>query len=156
MNNLMKAVATCLTACAASTLISHAALASQNLSSVQQENTYSVSINNTCSRDIRVAVHYQHPQRGWITRGWWEVEARSELQTDIVSNHNQFYMHGEASARRQWPPVRSRKQYNRYEVLENEDFILEANQNVSPDQGVPFSLKEISPTSQGLKARFDC
>ena len=101
-------------------------------------------------------MHYQHPDRGWITQGWWEVEGRTELQTDIVSNHNQFYMHGATAGSRQWPPAKSRKQYNKYEVLQDEDFILEAESTSSSSQAIPFSLKEISPGSLGLKARFDC
>jgi len=153
MESQIRVVALMLTAII---VIPQTSMGSQEAFLTQQKNTYSVTINNTCYRDVRVAVHYQHPDRGWITRGWWEVEARTELQTDIVSNHNQFYMHGVASSSRQWPPARSRKQYNQYEVLQDEDFIIEAGHTSNPDQGVPFSLKEISPNSLGLKARFDC
>jgi hypothetical protein len=156
MKILIKAVCLFLTA---SIVNSQPALASQDVLSSSQGNTYQVIINNTCSRDIRVAVHYQHPDRGWVTQGWWEVEGRTELQTDIVSNHNQFYMHGATLGNRQWPPARSRKQYNQYEVIQDENFIIESVESESTSsssQAVPFSLKEVSPGSLGLKARFDC
>ena len=69
MKNLIKAVYLLL---AASIVISQPALASQEVLPSSQGNAYQVIINNTCSRDIRVAVHYQHPDRGWITQGWWD------------------------------------------------------------------------------------
>jgi len=63
-------------------------------------------------------------------------------------------MHGRTLTYRQWPPENSRKQYDRFEVVESGDFILESNQASGPEVGVPFSLKEILPTSQGLKDQF--
>ena len=127
------------------------AVASQALALQARE--YTVIINNTCHRDIRVAIHYRHPDNGWITEGWWEVAGNSELPTGIVSDHNRFFMHGDTPGRLQWPPERSRKQYNRYSVVEENFRIPETD---SREAGVPFSLKEVPADSRGLKARFDC
>jgi len=117
---------------------------------------YTVIIKNTCRQEIRVAIHYSHPEMGWVTQGWWEVNGRSELATGIVSDHNQFYMHGNDLGRQQWPPERSRKIYNRYSVLLNENFSLESEEAHETEEQIKFSLKEISPQSPGLKASFDC
>jgi hypothetical protein len=117
---------------------------------------YTVIINNTCHRDIRVAIHYSHPEMGWVTQGWWEVNDRSELATGIVSDHNQFYMHGNDMGRQQWPPEKSRKKYNHYPVSLNENFSLESAEADETAEQVKFSLKEISLQSPGLKATFDC
>lgn len=131
----------------------HPAHPSQALS--PQDRQYAVLINNSCHRDIRVAIHYRHPERGWITEGWWEVAGNSEQATGIISTHNQFYLFGNTAGNLQWPPEKSRKNYPRYGILES-DFMLEEGSSVPGMQVAPFSLKEISPASAGLKARFDC
>lgn len=122
------------------------------------QHTYTVIINNTCNQDIRVAVHYRHPELGWVTEGWWQVAARSEQSTGLVSSERRFYMFGDAPGPRQWPPSRSRKQYNHYDVLEDGDFRLVEGRETEAGTTtrVPFSLKEVSVDSAGLKARFDC
>lgn len=120
-----------------------------------QDRQYSVLINNSCHRDISVAVHYRHPERGWITEGWWQVAGNSELDTGITASHNQFYLFGDTEGYLQWPPERSRKDYPRYGILEG-DFVLEEGASAPGMQEAPFSLKEVSPQSAGLKARFDC
>lgn len=116
---------------------------------------YTVIINNTCHRDIRVAVHYRHPQRGWVTQGWWEVAANSELPTAIQATDNRFYIHGDTQGALQWPPARSRKQYDHYTVMPK-DFLLEGAAAELAPGGTPFSLKQVQSGSAGLKARFDC
>ena len=129
------------------------ALSSQALVDSGQDGRYTVIINNTCHRDINVAIHYLHPQRGWVTQGWWDVAANSELETGVTAASNRIYMHGNTPGRLQWPPERSRKEYNRYTVRQ-QDFLVEEPEAGSGE--VPFSLKEIPAQSTGLKARFDC
>lgn len=139
-------------------LLSAAAVALEG--SPAGDHTYTVIINNTCYRDIRVAVHYQDPDRGWVTEGWWEVPKGSELPTGITASSNQFYMHGSTitGKAKNWPPVKSRKQYNSYPVLESGRFLLRDDnpERATGTEEERFSLKEISPQSPGLKARFDC
>lgn len=134
-------------------------LASQALQADAGGQAYTVTLNNTCHRDIRVAVRYLHPERGWVTQGWWEVPGGSEAGTGIVAAGNAFYLFGTTGARLQWPPENSRKAYNRYPVTEGADFLVRDNELAVDAAGVraaPFSLKEIAPGSAGLKARFDC
>ena len=124
----------------------------------REQHTYTVIINNTCRQDIDVAIHYRDPELGWVTRGWWHAGGGSEVTTGLQSDHFQFFMHGETGGRKQWPPARSSKPYQHFEIIKGEDFLFtdKDSGNRADTVTVPFSLKEVSPESPGLKARFDC
>ncbi len=53
-----------------------------------------ITFENSSSHKIFVAMHYQHPSSGWLTQGWWGIEAKSTRDIIIDSNNNVVYIFG--------------------------------------------------------------
>ncbi len=51
-----------------------------------------ITFQNNSSHRIYVAMHYKHATHGWLTHGWWDVNARSSRTVNFDTNNAVVYL----------------------------------------------------------------
>ncbi len=70
-----------------------------------------ITLENNSSYKLYVAMHYKHSASGWLTQGWWSVDANSKRDINIATTNNIVYLFAKnAKADLLWSGEKNNKQ----------------------------------------------
>ncbi|WP_394750001.1 DUF1036 domain-containing protein [Spongiimicrobium salis] len=74
----------------------------QSFSCDETKEYLNVSLKNSCSEKIYVAINYQDDNEDWITSGWWTVEPYSTTETNVKTQNKVLYFYANSSTGMEW------------------------------------------------------
>ncbi len=78
--------------------------------------------------DAYVAIHYKHSNNGWMTEGWWFIQAYERASVTLNSNNNIVYIYGQnISDNRYWRGEENDSGDRSFTVVGNQFEVLGSN-----------------------------
>jgi len=116
-----------------------------------------VTLVNTCSQQIEVAVQYQSVERKLVTRGWWAVAPNTTQATDILSTGPQIaFFAKNRSTGMMWNGANDAVQ--RTLMVRSDQFILYDGEKIVGDDWTPqiFLVRNAPATWSTYSQTFTC